>query len=199
MLPLMRSRSSSADSSGRAVRSALTWLGCRGDLVEHADGRADLARRAVAALVAVVLDEGRLHRVQRCGVPRPSMVVTLAPSCITASVRQELMRWPSTITVQAPHWPWSQPFLVPVRCRCSRSASSSVVRVSRSSVCAWPLTTEDKNQKEKRQIQTRTRHGESLWFSGIWIWYSSSPPLVDAPRSAGPDGSGIALSERSAA
>jgi hypothetical protein len=40
------------------------------------------------------------------------------------------MRRPSTITVQAPHWPWSQPFLVPVRCRCSRSASSSVVRVS---------------------------------------------------------------------
>ncbi len=32
-------------------------------------------------------------------------VVTLPPSCITASVRQELMRWPSTITVQAPHWP----------------------------------------------------------------------------------------------
>ncbi len=33
-------------------------------------------------------------------------------------------------TVQAPHWPWSQPFLVPVRPRCSRSASSSVVRIS---------------------------------------------------------------------
>ena len=34
------------------------------DLVEHRDRRADLARRAVAALVAVVLDEGGLHRVQ---------------------------------------------------------------------------------------------------------------------------------------
>ena len=54
------------------------------------------------------------------------MVVMLSPSCITASVRQELIRRPSTITVHAPHWPWSQPFLVPVRCRCSRSASSSV-------------------------------------------------------------------------
>ena len=43
------------------------------------------------------------------------------------SVRQELTRRPSTSTVQAPHWPWSQPFFVPVRSRCSRSASSRVV------------------------------------------------------------------------
>ena len=35
-----------------------------------------------------------------------------------------------TMTVQAPHWPWSQPFLVPVRPICSRSASSRVVRAS---------------------------------------------------------------------
>ena len=34
-----------------------------------------------------------------------------------ASVRQELMRRPLTSTVHAPHWPWSQPFLVPVRSR----------------------------------------------------------------------------------
>ena len=53
------------------------------------------------------------------------------------------MRRPSTITVQAPHWPWSQPFLVPVRCRCSRSASSSVVRVSSSSSRALPFTVKD--------------------------------------------------------
>jgi len=39
--------------------------------------------------------------------------------------------------------------------------------------------------------------GIRYWFSAVW--YSFSPPLVDAPRSAGPDGSGIALSERSAA
>ena len=42
---------------------------------------------------------------QVLGVPSPSMVVMLSPSCITASVRQELIRRPSTITVQAPHWP----------------------------------------------------------------------------------------------
>src|SRR5580704_15126629 len=68
------------------------------------------------------------------------MVVILAPSAVTARVRQELMRRPSTSTVQAPHWPWSQPFLLPVSARVSRSASRRVVRVSR--VRAWdvPLT-----------------------------------------------------------
>ena len=40
-----------------------------GDLVEHADGRADLARCAVAALQAVVVEEGLLHRVDP--VPHP--------------------------------------------------------------------------------------------------------------------------------
>src|SRR4051794_21120708 len=55
-------------------------------------------------------------------------------------LRQELMRRPSAITVQAPHWPWSQPFLVPVRCRCSRNASSSVVRVSTATSRRRPLT-----------------------------------------------------------
>src|SRR5580704_6444352 len=53
------------------------------------------------------------------GVPRPSMVVILSSWCMTASVKHELMRRPSTSTVQAPHCPWSQPFLLPVRCRCS--------------------------------------------------------------------------------
>ena len=103
---------------------------------EHADGRADLARRAVAALESVVLDKRRLQRMQRAGPPTPSMVTISSPSCITASVRHELMRRPLTSTVQAPHCPWSQPFLVPVRWRCSRSASSKVVRVSSSAVCS---------------------------------------------------------------
>ena len=42
--------------------------------------------------------------------------------------------------MQAPHWPWSQPFFVPVSCMCSRKASSSVVRVSSSRVRAEPFT-----------------------------------------------------------
>src|SRR5207237_669329 len=50
------------------------------------------------------------------------------------------MRRPSTRTVQAPHWPWSQPFLVPVRPRFSRRASSSVTRGSSFNSCFLPLS-----------------------------------------------------------
>src|ERR1700730_7046634 len=71
---------------------------------------------------------------------RPSMVVTLAPSFITANVKQELTRRPSTKTVQAPHWPWSQPFFVPVRLRRSRKASSKVVHGAMLNVRFSPLT-----------------------------------------------------------
>ena len=39
-------------------------------------------------------------------------------------------RRPLIRTVQAPHWPWSHPFFVPVRPMCSRSASSTAVRAS---------------------------------------------------------------------
>ena len=56
------------------------------------------------------------------------MVMISVPCAATASSRQLLTRLPSASTVQAPHWPWSQPFLVPVSPRCSRSASSTVVR-----------------------------------------------------------------------
>ena len=73
-------------------------------------------------------------------VARPSTVVTSAPSFMTASVRQELIRRPSTSTVQAPHWPWSQPFLVPVRSRRSRNASSRVVHGAITSSTRAPLT-----------------------------------------------------------
>src|SRR5918999_6322431 len=70
---------------------------------------------------------------------KPSIVMISSPTCITASVRHELMRLPFTSTVQAPHWPWSQPFLEPVRARCSRSASRSVVRESRFTANSRPL------------------------------------------------------------
>ena len=69
----------------------------------------------------------------------PSMVVISRPSAATASCRQETARRPSSSTVQAPHWPWSQPFLVPVRSSRSRRASSRVVRWSTDSVCFSPL------------------------------------------------------------
>ena len=47
----------------------------------------------------------------RSPAARPSIVVTSRPSRVAVSVRHERTRRPSTSTVQAPHWPWSQPFL----------------------------------------------------------------------------------------
>src|SRR5260370_28475486 len=73
------------------------------------------------------------------GVPRPSMVVSSSPSCIKARLRQEFTRLPFTCTVHAPHCPWSQPFLVPVRATVSRRQSSSVVRGSTRSWRSLPL------------------------------------------------------------
>jgi hypothetical protein len=78
-----------------------------------------------------------------CSAPflaKPSIVVTCVPSFITANVRQQFIRRPSTRTVQAPHWPWSQPFLVPVKPTWMRSASSKVVQGARFSFCATPFT-----------------------------------------------------------
>jgi len=42
--------------------------------------------------------------------------------------------------VQLPHCPWSHPFFAPVRSRCSRSRSSSVVRGSTAITTCSPLT-----------------------------------------------------------
>src|SRR5688572_3021710 len=50
------------------------------------------------------------------------------------------MRRPSTIMVQAPHCPWSQPFFAPVRCRRSRTASRSEVRGSSMTWWSVPFT-----------------------------------------------------------
>jgi len=58
-------------------------------------------------------NKGLLHRVKSITL-RYSIVRTSAPSWLIASARHELIRRPSTRTVQAPHWPRSQPFLVPV-------------------------------------------------------------------------------------
>src|SRR5258706_16026837 len=56
-----------------------------------------------------------------------------------ASVRHDRIRRLSTQTVQAPHVPWSQPFLVPESSRCSRRASSKLVRGSSRRVDVCPL------------------------------------------------------------
>src|SRR5918999_1500323 len=68
------------------------------------------------------------------------MVVISRPSTRAARERHDLTRLPSIRTVQAPHWPRPQPFLEPVRCKCSRNASSSVVRGSSVNRCSAPFT-----------------------------------------------------------
>ena len=67
--------------------------------------RADLPRRAIAALERVMVDERLLQRMQRAVVGEPFDGRDLAPSFMTARVRHELIRRPSTSTVHAPHWP----------------------------------------------------------------------------------------------
>ena len=70
----------------------------------------------------------------------PSIVVIVLRWAMTTSVMHDSTRRPSTCTVQAPHWPWSHPFLLPVRPAYSRSASSSVTRGSSWSARSRPLT-----------------------------------------------------------
>ena len=55
------------------------------------------------------------------------MVVTSQPLARPANIRQELTDTPSTMTVQVPQSPTSQPSFAPVRPRSSRSIFSSVV------------------------------------------------------------------------
>src|SRR5581483_6732686 len=71
---------------------------------------------------------------------RPSMVVTSCPAQSTASLRQAYSARPSTITVHAPQSPMSHDFLVPVRPRSKRSASTSVRRGSTLSGRSTPFT-----------------------------------------------------------
>ena len=68
------------------------------------------------------------------------MVVIARPGASSASTRQALTGAPSISTVQVPQLPLLQPSLVPVRPSRSRSSSSSVSRVSASTVRSSPLT-----------------------------------------------------------
>src|SRR5215831_16645573 len=79
--------------------------GFRPTLRDQSCRRADLPRRAVAALERIMVDERLLQRMQRALGRETSIVVICAPSYMTANVRHELTRRPSMSTVQAPHWP----------------------------------------------------------------------------------------------
>src|SRR6056297_2455407 len=68
------------------------------------------------------------------------MVVTRRPSACTASRVQLFTERPSRCTTQAPHWLVSQPTWVPVLRRRSRSASTSSVRASTSTLTGCPFS-----------------------------------------------------------
>ena len=67
------------------------------------------------------------------------MVVTFLPPMVDICVWQDLTALPSIWTVQAPHRPEPQPYLVPVSFRCSRTTQSSAVSGSASTFTALPL------------------------------------------------------------
>src|SRR5262249_111335 len=71
---------------------------------------------------------------------RPSIVTISTPSACAASIRQERTATPSTITVQAPHTPCSQPTCVPVSFSSRRRQSARLVRGSRFTSTRSPFT-----------------------------------------------------------
>src|SRR5207245_3974791 len=68
------------------------------------------------------------------------MVSPSRPSTWPTSIRQEFTGWPSTITVQAPQSPTSQPSFAPVRLNWSRKSLSSVVSGGTEALRVSPLT-----------------------------------------------------------
>ena len=78
------------------------------------------AGRAVAALQAMLLPESLLQRMIGPSRPKPSTVVTVAPSAWAASIVHDLTALPSMSTVQAPQSVLSQPTCVPVSPTTSR-------------------------------------------------------------------------------
>jgi hypothetical protein len=66
----------------------------------------DMARRAIAALERIMINEGLLHWMDFAFRWRQAFNRRhLAPVRVTAGVRHETTRLPSKCTVQAPHWP----------------------------------------------------------------------------------------------
>ena len=109
--------------------------------IDDVDRRHDHARRAEAALQAVMLAERLLHRMQLAALRQALDRRDIgALACEAASVVQDFIARPSICTTQAPHWLVSQPTWVPVRRRCSRRNWTSKVRGSTFADTALPLT-----------------------------------------------------------
>src|ERR1700693_602002 len=114
------------------------------------------------------------------------MVRTSAPSWLIANARHELIRRPSTMTVQAPHCPRSHPFLVPVRSRRSRKRSSSVTRGSESSTSRrTPFTVRPMERfmqgsdqcYESKSIRCRRRRSAGMVRLDAYLHIRRHPPL----------------------
>src|SRR5690554_2466012 len=71
---------------------------------------------------------------------RPSIVHTAAFSACTESIRHDLVNFPSTITVQEPHTPCSQPTFVPVSRKRYRRESARLSRLGTVTVTGRPFT-----------------------------------------------------------
>src|ERR1039457_329874 len=91
-------------------------------------------------------------------VTRPSIVTRSRPSQSAANIRQEFTVNPSTRTVQAPHSPSPQAYLVPVRSIRSRSISrvliwaETVTRLSTPFNLNMMLTVADMNQHPLQDV-----------------------------------------------
>ena len=68
------------------------------------------------------------------------MVTIFCPATDSAGVRQERVALPRTKTVQAPHWPSPQPYLVPVRPSRLRRTESKGSSDAHSVLCSAPFT-----------------------------------------------------------
>ena len=71
------------------------------------------------------------------------MVVIFLPATAEIGVTQERVGWPSTCTVQAPHWAMPQPNLVPVSLSSSRITHNRGVLGAASTGVDFPLTWSD--------------------------------------------------------
>ena len=149
----------------------MTWLGTPA-LISSSTATAEQIwpGRAVAALEAVMLDEGGLHRMQVLRRAQPldggDLVALVHHRERQAGVDPPAVdddRAGAALAVIAA-------FLVPVRCRCSRSASSSVVRVSSSRSRGLPFTS-----KETFDIGTSWTAAACAGPQAFAHWQSAAP------------------------
>src|SRR5205823_14165921 len=100
-------------------------------------------------------------------VDRPSIVVVFFPTARLTGTEQDRTARPPTSTVQAPHWPIPQPYLVPVSPIVSRRTHSSGVSGSTSTPYCMLLTS---SVKAIRFLPRDQDHGLSRNLDWIRIF-----------------------------